>query len=402
MRATPKIVVSMQRKGALQMGLLSKRAAINWCFSLLAGAVLAASPAGAQDQTYLQEYKLYNQALEAGDTEAAAAHGRAAWQAAEESLGDNSLTAILAYNYGQLVLFSNTAEALRALKRADELQRAKIATLPPDELRLYLAYAAFAEGGGNRRRSRELDEALTEIAASGIKPNADLARMAFELAVIDLQHERYEEVIASSARAVEYLQIATPNDYKAIASALLVGGVAKLVPFPRKTENVIKAHTDFERGINLFSPQKDVESFDRTYAQLIAWSAAADAAAGTLGEDHSIFNSAPDDDEGERSPFFESAIGSPYDCGLEWAKRDPPDFPFRAVNLGYIGAAIIVYDIEGQNITNVRVLSEVPQEIFGKVAVRSMNKWEVKTPPVDHPGCNKNLVTQFMFVIQDR
>jgi len=57
--------------------------------------------------THITEYKAYMAALDSDDRNAAARHRKAAWDAVEEAHGDHQLTAILAFNYAQLVFMSD-------------------------------------------------------------------------------------------------------------------------------------------------------------------------------------------------------------------------------------------------------------------------------------------------------
>jgi hypothetical protein len=100
--------------------------------------VLAARASAADTEPYFVEYRAYKAAMASGALETATAHGLAAWKSAEEALGDHRLTAILAYNYGQLVVFKAPEQAAAPLRRASELSRAGLAELPQDALRLYL------------------------------------------------------------------------------------------------------------------------------------------------------------------------------------------------------------------------------------------------------------------------
>ncbi len=359
----------------------------------------------ADDKTYMAEYQLYSQALQDGDVATAEKHGLAAWSAAEDELGDHELTAVLAYNYGQLVLFTNTENAVKALRRANTLQNRGHGSLPAEELQLYLAYSQFSTSQGKRRDANELRKALNEIEAVQPEPNSDRVAMWLLLAWSDLHNDRFRHAQESADKAKNAIEAVMPNDTESMAQALLVGGVAQLVRLPRKVQDVVDAHEKFADIMDLYPPQKDVETFEKRFAQAIAWNAAADAAYLSLPEAeqrrvalHDTDGDGKDDD----SHYFESAKGRPVDCGSEWLERDSPDYPRLSEIRGYIGAAIIVFDLdEGLTVKNPRILAEVPQATFGDISLKSMDSWRLKNPPVDHPGCRKNLLTQFTFIIEN-
>lgn len=370
-------------------------------FSLAAAIAVMVVSTGvaAQEKTYLAEYKLYQEALAVGDAERAAEHGRAAWQAAEVELGDHNLTAVLAYNYGQIVLFTDTEEALEALKRVERLVKEGIGDIPKSELELYLAFSYFDRNGSSRRADR-LRDALLAIEAEGIEPDEDIAVMWFLVATNDINNERYEKAVISAEKSEEAIRATAPNDRQFLASAILYLGVAKLVPWPREPENIIAASNDFKRALPIFDLQEDVESFDPTLGQLLAWRAAADTAMASIGENVDDFERDPDQ-KSKYPVYFKIHQDRPDDCGIEWEERTPPKFPSSAASRGQIGAVLVVYDIgESNELNNMQVLAAVPGDVFNDISLRAVKNWRIKTPPANHPGCRRHLVSQFSYVLR--
>ncbi len=360
-----------------------------------------AAAAVANDPAYLAQYKLYNQALEAGDTAAAADHAKAAWIAAETELGDDRLTAILAYNYGLLIVTADPKNALAPLRRASELADAGLGDLPAEELAKYLAYAEFTNSGGGGRETKRLREALLAFEEAAATTAED-AFMWLQLAYAELNKERYRRAVFAADKSLAAIDATEPSDLVVKPQALLVRGVAALIPFPRTVVDVARAHDDFTTAINLYPPQQDVESFDRTFAQTIAWHSASGAALLSMGKDHSSIDDRTGVALNTNKEYFASAIGRPKDCRTVWERRNPPNFPTDALDKGYIGAVVLVYDISDDGVvTNAKVLAEVPGDTFGEIAARSVARWKIETPPVDHPGCRTNVMTNFHFVIED-
>lgn len=147
-------------------GVLHCIAAIGLALSVLGGAAQAAD--------YVVEYRAYNEALAGGDHAAAARHALAAWKAAEEALGDHKTTAVLAYNYGQLVLFENPEAALPALTRAKDLLEAGLVELPREDLNVSIAYAIFKVRGERKEFSEPLRAALVRRDESGAASTSNL------------------------------------------------------------------------------------------------------------------------------------------------------------------------------------------------------------------------------------
>ena len=361
----------------------------------------AAEPAGAAEEQYLVEYRAYNSALEAGDNDAAAGHARAAWDAAEAALGDHRLTAILAFNYGRLIVFGKAKEALAPLHRARALHEAGVAELPAGPVQLYPDYAEFASSEYKRRNADELRESLEGIGTDAAATNPDLAVMWLQLATGDVAAGRYRKAVASAAAAEAALLNAAPGNSRSLATAIMLGAIARLVPFPRDVEDVQAAHNELSRARRLFPPQKDIDSFDPLLAQVLAWNQASGAALRSLG-----FEDYPDHEEEDGSgselpPLFERE--ETVECGeVEWLEREAPRYPRGALRRGTIGAVFMGYHLEDDlTIRDVRILAEVPKKEFSEYAIAAVNEWRVEKLPAGGPECYRNLTVSIQFAIDE-
>lgn len=365
----------------------------------------AAPPSAAEDpEPYLVEYRAYNAALASGATEAAARHARAAWEAAEQSLGDHRLTAILAYNYGRLVVFSDAGQAHAALERASQLGEAGIADLAPGELRLYGDYARFEAGGLKRRDADRLRETLTAIGLDGADINPDLAPMWLRLASHDALEERFRKARESAAMAESAILKAAPDSIHARANAIAIGGIARLVPHPRKVTDVQAAHNEFSRARRLFGPQEDIDTFDPLLAKIMAWNTAAWSALGAMGKEDFPDHDDPDEAGAEPAPpTFRYQADPAIECGtVAWARRDAPNYPATPLRKGYIGAVLVGFRIgDDLAVHDARVLAEVPNATFGEAALRAVRQWRVAAPATGGPECNRNRLTFFRFIIEN-
>jgi TonB family protein len=373
-------------------------AAMRACAAALVLVCAARAVAQEAPPQYLVAYRAYNAALEAGEHAAAVGHARSAWDAAEQELGDHRLTAILAFNYGRLVLFDDAEGAQVALQRARGLLEAGIADLAPGETQLYARYADFAADGPTWREADRLREALLAFPLDAPNPDASLAPMWLRLATYDTAEERFHKAKESAVMAERAILAVNPGWKEALAQAILLQGIAHLVSYPREVEDVQAAHNDIVRALKLFEPQDDIDSFDPLFAQVLAWTAAANAALHALGNEDYPDHEGTDLERREDLPVFRFRAGT--DCPtLEW-ERVAPDYPRRALREGYIGAALIGYRLAADGtVQDARVLAEVPRETFGETALEAVQQWRVKEMPEGDPACFRNLTTTIQFVI---
>lgn len=254
------------------------------CLLIFSPFILAAvSTASADNEQYVVEYRAFREALAAGNDEAAASHAHSAWQAAETELGSHLTTAILAYNYGRLIVFYDTGNSLAPLRRVSELQAAGTADLSAAELQLYIDYAEFATGGFKQRPGKKLRRSLEAFEEGRAASSPDAASIWLRLAASDIAARQYRNALKSATRAEAAIASTLPDEPRELAEAILFAGIARLVPYPRTVDDVQTAHNEFGRARRLFPPQKDVDTFDPVLAQILAWDGAATAALKSLG-----------------------------------------------------------------------------------------------------------------------
>lgn len=370
----------------------------------LAGALLQAiSPVAAtesDDPSYLIEYRAYLQAARSGDTEGAVRHARVAWQSAEQLLGDDRHTAILAFNFGRLQLYRDADAALPALRRAEALQKSGVADLPQAELRLYLAYGVYATSGKQEEDLQTLRKALEASTAELSDGSVDLANIWTLLTTEDFAAGRFGDAVDSAASAEAAIRAAAPDDSRVLAEVILVGGAARLLPPRRMRKQLLAAHREFRRARRLFPPQKDIEHFDPLLAQVLAW----DAAAGAINETkyQSGFQRVAVEGEEPLPPLFESGGMVDKSCSkLTWSNREPPEYPEDAQRSGYVGAVLIGYSIDDDlRVSDPKILAEVPALKFGYAAASSMSDWRLASPPSDDPACRRNLLVTIKFAFK--
>lgn len=386
--------------------------------ALTASMAAFANPGAAAAQAYLDEYKAYMRAIEDKDAEAATAHAYAAWQAAEADLGGSKLTATLAYNYGQFVLFTDTAAARAALERADELRASGVADLPLLELDLYLSFAQLTESNNTRRSRQALRGALEKYVASGVPESEDTSRMWLALANAEMLDQKFKDAFETAQRAEKAIIEATPANRQRRADAMMTQGVSLIADPKVIAKDLLTANQILIRAARLFPEQTSIRTFDPKLAAILAWNQAAgskfrtvanfqDDAAETYMGTHVKLAEPTESELADPEKFHAFDLNAcikrvvPKEgCGAGFTKRTPPRYPDYAIRKGYVGAAIVGYDLDATgSIVNAFVMAEAPAMTFGKYAVESMQQWEMAAPPPDHPGCLADFMTFFSFEI---
>ena len=363
--------------------------------------VLAAVAARADNQQYLVEYRAFREALAAGNGDAAASHARSAWQAAETELGSHHTTGILAYNYGRLVVFYDAGHSLAPLRRVSELQASGTVDLSTTEFQMYMDYAEFATNGFRQPQAKKLRKSLETFEEGRAESSPDAASIWLRLAASDLAAERFRSALKTATRAEATIASVLPDQPRELAEAILIAGIARLVPYPRTVDDVQTAHNDFGRARRLFSPQQDIDTFDPLLAQILAWNGAASAALHSLGKKEYPDHADTDSRSDPGPKMFEYQLDESIDCAkVAWLEKPAPRFPISALRRGSIGAVFVGYRLgEDLAVHDARILAEVPAAEFGETALRTMAQWRAEALPAGGPACHQNLVTQFTFVI---
>lgn len=128
----------------------------------LLAAILAtfACTVSAANADYRSEYRDYAAAIKSADFEGALEHGEKAWKAGETELGDDRLTAILAFNYANVVYEFDPSKALPAFERALALVESGVSDLDRADVSLGLAAARFATDVSKKPDREQLEESL--------------------------------------------------------------------------------------------------------------------------------------------------------------------------------------------------------------------------------------------------
>jgi hypothetical protein len=364
---------------------------------------------------YREEYKSYQAALAAGDVAAAAVHAKNAWRDAEQALRDHKDTAILAYNYGQAVAATDPAAAAMAFDRALHLTEIRVASLDEKDVRLRAALSHLEADPKANAAAKELKSALATYREQGGAPT-DASARGWAFAAASEISRGGDVALARAApladNAVTDARAMSPPSTRTLIEALFTAAVARIAGSHRREEEVIAAVVMLDEAISLFPPQTDIATFDRLLAKSIAWRAAIDALVRSSGSEWGRLGTrlpgggdlkeAYEKSIANRTPYLERIRWrdpSPADCKLDWARRDPPEFPRSSLARGYIGATLVGYEVVGTEISNPVVLADLHETGFGDAAIKSMTMWELAEPAA--PGCGQHMLAVFQFTISD-
>ena len=360
------------------------------------------SQANAQTPEYLAEYHLYEEALKFGDTEQAERHSYAAWQAAERELGDHRLTAILAFNYGQLIILTSPQKARTALLRAQSVNAVVNAGLPTDELRALLAFIDLETGGNNRNTRKALHTSLNTYMATTQDPTQNVAVIWLRLAAAYIEKSEFEDAALSAEAAEKALATALPYNFRLRAQAIIIHGVAMVAPFSNSPQMTEIGVNDLARAQDFFPKQPSLDSFDLLLAQAIAWEVAGYAKlqsqlnmsyVGRAGHGRRGFSP---------QRIFEGKTKSDAQCNITM-ERSELEFPRPGVHKNYVGGVLVGFNLSTTGeVIDARVLSEVPSQTYGPATLKVVKQWRSTTKPLNDPACLKNHMMTAAYILLNR
>ncbi|MEL6364088.1 MAG: energy transducer TonB [Pseudomonadota bacterium] len=306
-------------------------------------------------------------------------------------MGDDPTTAVLAYNYGNLIVFDDPETAEPALLRAKEFADRGEGGIPVAALETMLAYAKFVLSDKRRGDRRDFLSALEAVEQLNAPPTIEQSRAWLTLASGYFISKRYKNAASAADRAMEFLEATMPESKDLRAEILIMRAIAKVVPHGRSAQDANEAHIDIMEAQKLFPPQPSMYDYSQIVMDVAAWDAAIHSLAGTRGW---TLDPASDPDIPD---LFESWADRPADCGGRWSDRLEPRFPDEAARKSQIGAVLIAMSVDDQGVTDAKVLSEVPPGAFGEAALAVVKQWRWEEPPSPARSCRTDVLTQFSF-----
>lgn len=376
---------------------------------LLSLALILAAPAAHAD--HKSEYSAYRKALAAGDYFGAATHGEAAWRAAEKELGDTKTTAILAFNFAELVVINEPAKAVEPYSRARAISEKTKTAIAMEDIAVGSESAAFVLAPENKQRRIALEATLEARAAKKFPPSPVsvygwILLCQFENRADDTPAAlRYADRALADANA-----LGASAEKRLLRTALVYAGVLRVSIRTRNEESVGEAVQYLERSLRYFPPQKSIDEFDPLLARAIVWRAIVDALAKSTEEQEPETRIL-----GKKTPDFQKAIdrasdpgqlnrvswlnGQKTDCpAIAWEVMTKPKYPPAARRQGQIGASLIGFEMDGARVKRAVVLADSYETGFGAAAVDAMKTWVAKSPVPAECARNQTVVVVYSLI----
>lgn len=336
----------------------------------------------------LKPYKAYNAAISKGDFKAAIKQAKAAWQAAEKSMGENATTGDLAFNYGFIEKNQGDGKkSIKPLKRAVELaslQNENAATIQL-ERELELIGALEMIGDGSEAASRVRD-AFELVEKAGL-PNSVFVG---ELHLLDA-NACFRNLNAKITRG----QQQTGSFVKTAGSDRGIrDGRAKCATFAQRAVDNFELNADTARPAYVAAAYNYVgfalEAKNSWYSAAMNFQKARDAVEPVYDRDHPVVADAIGRwlnarNYLERTGRLEYALDNglcecwPYGDNRETVRpvsTVDPKFPAAALNRTS-GYAIVQFDVSDSGKTeNVKILNSWPGDVYDKSAIKAIEQWE--------------------------
>ena len=360
-------------------------------------------PALAQKE-HIEFYKQFNEALEAGDFAAAEEAGERAWRTAETELGDSQTTAVLAYNYAAQIYFSTPEKAIEPLERVIEIAGEGSGLFGAEPPALMLAFVRAAANKKNIRLQSTLEKQLEQFDKQHDAKTALSARGWMHVAQYKFRNYSHAQARRAADSAVCHYSAhreSLPIEY---INALLTRGISTVSGQSRSNSDLESANQDFIDAIDMFPPQKDIESFDPLFAKALAWHAATISI--TLSRDSgerrlgSRLTEEPPDLGWYDAVEWTTPNPSYEECDFTWKNRQAPEYPKVPRGQYSIGGVLLGYHTEGTKVVGARILAEVPEYFgFGKLALKAVENWELESPPTN-PACARNRMLTIFYTLE--
>ncbi|MEO1656823.1 MAG: hypothetical protein AAFR65_03805 [Pseudomonadota bacterium] len=359
----------------------------------------------APQEGWVASYQAYDAAMAANDREAAELHAREAWEAASQTLPPSENRALLAQNYGDLIVVSNPAAAVAPLEDAVELA---------------------GLGYGTANLSAELSQYLLDSARSLAEPdNSHLARTAFKSwqsvsqeelwfpNTLSLQRTLIKQLLRrrDSAEAQQIAASLTsdrtrfdslPFDYRRDVAFLWTTAVSQRVPSDRVDSLV--SYQSFREAIiepamltasiaREFRPAPTFDQLSQQLADIRAWIYISRTLYDTHGGDL--------DEWQERVGSYPRLVEVPRECRgvrVEWTRRN---LNYDPKGVGYWnGVVTAAYDLDDDGkVSNPRIIAEIPATRFSGVVERGLPKWRSGNADQIPERCRKDLFVDILFTV---
>ena len=339
----------------------------------------------------LKPYKEYRAALKAKDVPSALKHGYAAWQKAEELMGDAKITGDLAQNYG---LIKNTDNDKKTRKQQEAaLKRAWLLTSDYGED----ASGVYLERGVNLMN-------LYQITGNNVK--------AYNVAKKLSKYAEKNNLTTTTFYGEALTQQA--GFYASKAKHEKAENVAKkaLDAFSKKTDDVVSPIpilANLYEGYGLEGQNKSMEaalSYQKVMETLDGIQPdehpLAAKALGRWSHMRAVLGSEGRLEEAENKGLCKCwPYDKPRNEALKPLKRVPPKMPRKAYVSGF---SIVQFDVDDTGATtNPEILVSWPKDLYEKSSLRSLAEWEYTPRTAEETDADRQgLVSTIRYVLTDQ
>ena len=176
----------------------------NFCVAMI-GVWLIATGAAAEPP-HETHYRAYVEALAAGDRDLAIAEAEAAWRAAEALLGDDETTAILAYNYADLIYNTRPEDAIEPIRRVIALTGEADEMFGADAPIVILLLAETSAEDAPHAKFVELRKKLTEREQWGAPPSVAAALAWTAVSYEEMGRRRFDRAKDAADYALTHMR----------------------------------------------------------------------------------------------------------------------------------------------------------------------------------------------------
>lgn len=357
--------------------------------NVIIGVVLVlVMPVWAQASPLMDAYNEFNTAYAAGDIPAADAAGAKALKLAQAA-GDEKAIAVLAYNLARIrVTAEPKADALTPAKLAAQLAGKTDGGLPQAKADLLLALAQQTkEPDGDNFAA--LVNAVEASEAAKLPMDVVTFQSLSKLQNGSYQRKSWDDAQSYGLKLLQAYKDLGFNQPDMLANLHINLGAAYLGS--RQKENYWPASRQFDLA-QLAMKGFDYKNVPENYLRARAWSG--------LARSFILTEDVPDD--GKDSPDVSHLSNRPVGChNITWDERKQPKFPLRALDGGYVGAVLLLYDINADGrLANVRIGAEIPQKKFSKSVLVAARKWRAIVPETMPDACRVNRTTLIPFVFK--
>ena len=357
----------------------------------LGAAFISTFSLGIAQAGWPDDYKAYAAAMQRGDTAAALPAAKAAWEGSRAALKPGENRALLAQNYGELLILTNPALGAEVWQDAVSLgeQGFGLGNYQLGEQKFFLAVSEVLESGGRDRKAvKAADKALKALESPRPRKVQALLTAQMLLArtkVVLGDRGRAQDIsdaLADDLRSMDPTPLSLLAEVEVTRSMITANTVMRshgkfVSEGQRQSERrryvkrVREPALGVREALSRFSPVSSLDSIPGAYSKLSAWEMALVGLVEVNGDSADAQKM-----ERELREIPAGILRFPEGCPeqVTWKKKE---LVIPNVQGGYIGAMSIGFELnDSGRPENIRVLAEVPETRFTDRVLDDMKRWE--------------------------